>query len=188
MANTNPKNTKPVVTVRNTAPDSETVMSMILGAMVVVVLGALVFSYIRDWRSRQQASTTAEATPSPTPLIVEELPSEVVTETTDDGQEVPVNLPAQYIVKEGDSTWKIAEAFFGSGFNYVDIEDANGLQSNQDLTVGQELTIPKMAVRTKDNAGQPRAKITESKSNATPQPGPSKGDNSAAEAEMKKSE
>lgn len=155
----NPQNTKPKVTVPT---DSESVISMVLGAMVVVVIGALAFSYIRNWR-QQQNTAEEPGTEESTENVVEvtELPTEVMTETDETGREVPTNLPARYTVKEGDSTWTIAEAFYGSGYNYVDIEVANELTPDQELTTGMQLTIPKVSVRSAAEAGVPRGAMTE---------------------------
>lgn len=168
---------KPIVTV---AQDSESIISMILGAMVVIVIGALLFSYIRDWRKGQTTDAPAEEIPTE-PVLTEELPSEVKLETTESGESVPTGLPAKYTVKAGDTTWAIAEAFYGSGFNYVDIEEANGLSRDTMIEEGQTLTIPKVAVRTAALAAQP-TKYEEKDGVATGNVGPSKGDDSAAEA------
>lgn len=177
---------KPVVNVRT---DSESIISMVLGAMVVIVIGALLFSYVRDWRSKR-AEAPADQNQnmsSPAPIVVEELPqaSEVQTEKNDKGEEIPTNLPAKYTVKSGDSTWKIAQAFYGSGFNYTDIEAENNLKPNQDLTVGMELTVPKVAVRTAQTAGARPTVVKEEAGKADPQAvGPSKGDDSKAQKAM----
>ena len=121
------------------------------------------------------------------PIVVEELPQadQVETEKNDQGEEVPKNLPAKYTVKSGDSTWKIAEAFYGSGFNYIDIEAENGLKPNQNLNAGMELTIPKVAVRTSQSSGARPTTIKESAGKADPKAvGPSKGDDTAAQKMM----
>jgi len=165
--------------------DRETIISIILGAIVVIVIGALAFRYFRG------NNAAVEATPTPgienqQVVEVEELPQgEVMTEETTEGQ-IPTNLPAKYTVKEGDSTWKIAEAFYGSGFNYVDIETANGLTPEQGLTAGMSLTIPRVPVRTADSAAAPQGDIqTEEGTMPTEQTtGPTKGDDSAAQAVM----
>lgn len=170
---------KPIVNVR---PDSESIISMVLGAMVVVVIGALLFSYIRDWRARKTTANAEQKQDAtvPTPTV-EELPSQVSLETNSQGEAVPTNLPAKYVVKKGDTTWKIAVAFYGSGFNYVDIEQANNLKPETKVAVGQELTIPKVAVRTAQTAGNKNTKMTEQPSTAKTAIGPSKGDDSAAQ-------
>lgn len=177
------QNSKPTVQVPS---DSESIISMVLGAMVVVVIGALLFSYVRDWKKDTTPEETAptEQQANQEPLIIEELPVEVKTETDATGKVVPTNLPAKYTVKAGDSTWKIAEAFYGSGFNYVDIEQANNLQPEQELTAGQELTIPKVAVRTSKDSAPANRQYTEVQGVETSEIGPEKGDNTAAEAAL----
>lgn len=151
---------KPKVTVPT---DSESIISMILGAMVVVVIGALLFSYFRSWKQNQADMADKSAQESSQDVIeVTELPSEVMTETDENGREVPTNLPAKYTVQEGDSTWKIAEAFYGSGFNYIDIEEANSLEAEQELVAGMQLTIPKVSVRSSNEAGVMRTEMIES--------------------------
>lgn len=171
---------KPTVKVPVNTPDSESLISMILGAMVVVVIGALVFSYVRDWRKARQTAPTPTPSSSEQTVSVEELPTSVVLEDRD-GQKVPANLPAKYTVKEGDSTWKIAEAFYGSGFNYVDIEAANNLERDAELTAGMELTIPKTAVRDANSAGAPSTYSAQPGQATNGPAGPQKGDDSAAE-------
>lgn len=169
---------KPIVTVAN---DNESIISMILGAMVVVVIGALLFSYVRDWRKGR--SDTQELEPQiAQPIITEELPTEVLLETNDSGEEVPVGLPAQYTVKAGDTTWAIAEAFYGSGFNYVDIEAENGLARDTMIDEGQTLIIPQVPVRSAAMAAQPTQYQEQPGSYTNTTKGPSKGDDSKAEA------
>lgn len=121
--------------------DSETIVSIILGAMVIIVLGTLVVSYVRDWRGRSQP-TAEEVMVTPEPIVITELPTSPIPEV----------LPATYTVKQGDSTWTIAEAFYGSAYNYVDIETANALEPDSELNVGQELNIPAVPVRAEAGA------------------------------------
>lgn len=121
--------------------DSETIVSIILGAMVVIVLGTLVVSYVRDWRGRSQP-TAEEVMVTPEPIVITELPTSPIPEV----------LPATYTVKQGDSTWTIAEAFYGSAYNYVDIEAANALEPDSELNIGQELNIPAVPVRSEAGA------------------------------------
>ncbi len=173
---------KPIVTVAN---DSESLISMILGAMVVVVIGALLFSYVRDWRKGKNTTNQPKAEQTAEPILTQELPESVKLEKNGDGQDVPVGLPAKYTVKAGDSTWKIAQAFYGSGFNYVDIEKENNLTHDQEIVEGATLTIPKVAVRGAARAAEPaKYSVAAGKADVT-QVGPSKGDNSAAEAVLK---
>lgn len=165
--------------------DRETIISIVLGAIVVIVIGALAFRYFRD----NPADTTGnDANGQQMEQVVEvkELPSnsEIEYEDTDEGQ-VPSSLPVKYTVQPGDSTWKIAEAFYGSGFNYVDIEQENSLAADQELDSGMELIIPKVPVRSADQAGTPRDVTAQEGEMPEDQvAGPSKGDDSAAQELM----
>lgn len=50
----------------------------------------------------------------------------------------------EYIVKEGDTIWKISKKVYGSGANFQKILDANNLKENSVLSPGQKLIIPKI--------------------------------------------
>lgn len=106
---------------------NESTISMILGSLVVIVVGALVVNYFRN-------VSTIEKAP-------EEITPTVETEIQPDQ-----SLPAVYTVKKGDSLWKISESFWGSGYNWVDIVKENNLSNPDVLYVGRELRIPKTEV------------------------------------------
>jgi len=110
---------------------NESTLSMILGALVVVVVGVLIFNYFS--KTGQQ------------PVVVEE-PEVLVEEPKQEG-EVPSNLPTTHVVVMGENLWQIAEKYYDSGYNWVDIAEANGLANADVLLIGQELTIPQVAVR-----------------------------------------
>jgi len=113
---------------------NEATISTILGILVVIVVGVLIFNYFKGvGREKKQAlptQTTSEV------KLVEE-----------GGQLVPEGLPTTYKVQKGDNLWKIAEKFYGSGYNWVDIAKENKIKNSNILFVDQELTIPKMAVK-----------------------------------------
>lgn len=48
-----------------------------------------------------------------------------------------------YTVVEGDTFWKISQSVYGNGAEYQKILDANGMNENSPLKIGQELKIPK---------------------------------------------
>jgi LysM repeat protein len=179
---------KPVVTPAGT--DRETIISIILGAIVVIVIGSLAFRYLHQGGNVDQDAQLTEDVLEPSIVEVEELPSEVITEETAEGEQVPTNLPARYTVKPGDSTWAIAQAFYGSGFNYIDIESANNLEPEQELAAGMELIIPKVSVRDELSAGAPREPLTINELGVPPEQitGPTKGDDSQAEAALEEME
>lgn len=50
-------------------------------------------------------------------------------------------LPTEYIVKKGDSLWKIAKTTTGDGNNYKAIAEKNNIKNPDVITVGQRLVI-----------------------------------------------
>lgn len=55
--------------------------------------------------------------------------------------------PETHKVVKGESLWKIAEKYYNSGYNWVDISKANNLKNASVISEGQELTIPKVDVK-----------------------------------------
>lgn len=82
--------------------------------------------------------TVVEVTPTPTVLSLGEIEQQKA-----EGKEL--ELPVTYVVQPGDSSWRIAGVFYDNPLLYPEIEKANNLTVDQDLEVGQELTIPKLA-------------------------------------------
>jgi len=114
---------------------NESTISTLLGVMVVVVVGVLLFNYFKSARLDPQIEPEA---------IVTEQGVELEQR---DGKLIPKNLPAAYTVAAGDHLWAIAEKHYGSGYNWVDVAEVNGLTSPDTLLVGQELTLPQVEVR-----------------------------------------
>jgi nucleoid-associated protein YgaU len=110
---------------------NESTISMILGALVILVVGALIFNY---FRGVQKPPAEEVVKPEQIKLVEEE------------GKMIPENLPTTYQVKVGDDLWKIAENFYGSGYNWVDIAKENNLANANLIYVDQKLTIPRTAV------------------------------------------
>lgn len=108
-------------------PDS--LVSLFLGLAVVGVVGILIFNYVKGRRSPAQVDQKAaqiqqqQATGSATPL------------------------PATHTVAQGESLWKIAEKYFQSGYNWIDIAQANNLADPESIEVGQSLSIPNVSKR-----------------------------------------
>lgn len=97
---------------------------MVLGVLVIVVVGVLVVNYFRD-RGQQQG--------------------ELLPPVTD--QKMPVSEPTTHTVVKGETLWSIAEKYYNSGYNWVDIANENKLANANVLSEGQKLTIPAVAVR-----------------------------------------
>lgn len=114
---------------------AESTISTVLGALVVIVIGLLLFNYFRGVGKQAKPSIPGE---------------ETQIELIEEGGEAPKPveaLPATYKVKPGDHLWKIAKSFYGSGYNWVDVAKENNLPNANLLAVAQELAIPDVPVR-----------------------------------------
>jgi len=96
---------------------------------------------------------TLNLVPSPEPVRAAMLPAPTptpVVETTTSNEPVEytakVALPATYTVTKGDNIGKIAQKMYGKYSLWPHIRDANThiLGGNIDLSIGMELTIPKL--------------------------------------------
>ncbi len=97
----------------------ESFVSMALGLAVVLVIGVLIVNYLRQGKS---ASTTQ-------------------TEESAQTEEAKT-VPGKHTVKAGETLWSIAEDFYKSGYNWVDIQKANNIANPDAIEEGQTLTIP----------------------------------------------
>lgn len=114
---------------------NESTISTLLGMLVVLVVGVLIFNYFKNVGNKpSESEELSEET-----LQNEEQPKE-------EGK-VPENLPEEYTVKEGDNLWMIAEKNFGSGYNWVDIAKENNLSDPNYLVVDQKIKLPKAAAK-----------------------------------------
>lgn len=120
---------------------NENVLSMFFGLVTVLLIGILI---VRMYRANSPAeiSDMAQETAAPTEMV-----GEVAVTKMDDGTKVPTELPEKVTVEKGQHLWAIAEKYYGSGYNYVDIAKANNLSNPEQLAVGQELVLPKVAVK-----------------------------------------
>lgn len=95
--------------------DSDSILSFVVGIVLVVVIAMLTYSIIR---SSRQFSGPAN----------------------DQGEKMTV--PTIYTVKDGDTLWDIAMTYYQSGYNWVDIARTNDLENPDGLAIGQVLAIP----------------------------------------------
>lgn len=120
---------------------NESMISMFFGVVTVILIGVLV---VRMYSANKPAEITPEAEQIEAKT---EMVGEVVVEKREDGTKVPKELPEKVTVQKGEHLWAIAERYYGSGYNYVDIAKANNLANASALAVGMELTLPKVAVK-----------------------------------------
>jgi nucleoid-associated protein YgaU len=140
-----------VKSVLKTVKLNESTISMLLGAIVIVVVGLLVINYFRGLESGNTS------------------PTAVNTENT-------TTLPTTHTVVQGETLWSISEKYYGSGFNWVDIRDANSLRNANDISEDQQLTIPVAEKKTEElaDASSPAPTATVAvAATASPSPSPS---------------
>ncbi|OGG12536.1 hypothetical protein A3D77_04300 [Candidatus Gottesmanbacteria bacterium RIFCSPHIGHO2_02_FULL_39_11] len=82
---------------------------------------------------------------APTPTL-KPLPTLIPTATPTQKGTASLKLPSKYRVAANDTLWSIAEKFYSSGYNWVDIAKENKIDNPNLLAVGKELTIPNTKV------------------------------------------
>ncbi len=95
---------------------NESNISMVLGALVVVVVGVLVINYLRESKVGS--------------------PSSEISKTGE--------VSTKHVVAEGESLWSISEKYYSDGYKWVELAQANNIQNAGYIEVGQELTIPNL--------------------------------------------
>jgi len=99
--------------------------SLLLGMVVVVVVGFIIFSFVKNKGNLQQTSSVKNSAVS-----------------EEQGDKPKSSLPKTYTVVAGDHLWSISEKFYKSGYNWVDIAKANNLANPSIVHAGVKLTIP----------------------------------------------
>jgi len=96
-----------------------------------VVIAGLIFNYFRTTNLKSWQGTL---------LTEQEAASTISSENSD-------KVIATYKVVKGDDLWHIAEKFYRSGYNYVDIMKENKITGAGVIVAGQELVIPKVEAK-----------------------------------------
>lgn len=98
-------------------------VSLVLGALIILVVGILVFNYFNKNKADLGPAQQIE---------------------TDQQDVLKDNLPGKYTVKEDDTLFLIAEKYYDDGFKYTEIAEANNLTNPDEIEVGQSIEIPKL--------------------------------------------
>lgn len=114
---------------------NESTISTLLGGFVVLIVGVLIFNYFKTGKTGEVSLEHPE----------EENQTSVTQ--TDSDKMMPNNLPKSHKVKPGESLWQISEKYYTSGYNWVDIAKENKLVNPNHLEVGEELKLPKTAIK-----------------------------------------
>ncbi len=97
-------------------------VSMILGVLIILVVGILLFNYFN--RPKNELGPAQQ---------------------TQQGEDIsPSNLPGKYTVKEGDTLFDISNKYYNDGYKYTEIAKTNNLTNADAIDTGQVLEIPKL--------------------------------------------
>jgi nucleoid-associated protein YgaU len=107
--------------------NNQSYLNLILGGLIIVVLGVLVYNYFNKPTSDLGSSMETQN---------EQTQGDVAKE----------ELPGKYTVKEGDTLFTIAQKYYDDGYKYTEIVKENKLANENQVEVGQELTIPKLNI------------------------------------------
>lgn len=110
--------------LENEIQGNQSRLSLVLGALIVLVLGFLIFNYFNK--------NKADLGPAQT------------TELTEQGDVSKENLPGKYTIKEGDTLFAVAEEYYNDGFKYTEIAKVNNINDVNTITAGQVIEIPKL--------------------------------------------
>ncbi|MBI3485657.1 LysM peptidoglycan-binding domain-containing protein [Candidatus Daviesbacteria bacterium] len=102
-------------------------LSLILGALIVIVLGVLLYNYFN--KPQGELGPSQQSNPAK-------------TEATADVKKD--QLPGKYTVKDGDTLYLIAQKYYDDGYKYPSLVEENKLADENVITVGQVLDIPKL--------------------------------------------
>ena len=102
-------------------------LSLVLGGLIVIVVGILVFNYFNKDTSKSEISQAGEKTESKEDVA-------------------PTELPGKYTVKEGDTLFTIAQKYYQDGYKFDEIAKVNNLANADMIEVGQVLDIPRLAI------------------------------------------
>ncbi len=100
---------------------SEELVSMLLGLAIVVVIVSLIFNFI-------QRKKGTVAIPGSTNISLSE---NVIKENG-----------GEYVVKKGDSLWKIAQNQYNDGYAWTKIAKENNIKNVSNIYAGQKLKMP----------------------------------------------
>ena len=106
----------------------ESYTSLLLGMIVVVVIGLVIFSFAKSKGVLRQTSSVKDNT--------------VTKEEQENNKQKVASLPKIYTVVAGDDLWTISKKLYKSGYNWVDIAKANKLANADIVYAGDKLVIP----------------------------------------------
>ena len=127
---TNQKKTDPAALIKSRLPQDlsnqlrlgESYISLVLGAVVVFGLSVILFLFIKE-SGLQGANPTINETSIPATV------TQITSQKT-------------YVLQEGEGLWDVAVKFYGDGYRYTEIIEANKLENPDYIEPGTRLIIP----------------------------------------------
>lgn len=110
-------------------------ISMVLGALIILVLGVLIYNYFNK----------NNGTLGPAQQTESEQKQDVAKD----------KLPGEYIVKDGDTLFIISEKYYADGNKFEEIAKVNNLVNPDQIETGQVLQIPKLISQIAESSPQP---------------------------------
>lgn len=112
--------------ISNEFRSNQSYLNLILGLLIILVAGVLVFNYLKK---TQPALGPAQ---------------QISLEDQTQKDTEPGSLPGKYTVKDGDTLFKIAEAYYKDGWKFAKIAEENKLVNADVIAIGQVLNLPKI--------------------------------------------
>ena len=113
--------------IKTEVETNQSKLSMVLGGLIILVIGILIFNYFNKSNPSLGPSSQTEQSPSP-----------------ETGDVSPNQLPGKYTVKEDDTLFIIAEKYYQDGSRFEDIAKANNIIDVDLVETGTVLEIPKL--------------------------------------------
>lgn len=139
--------------------DRQSLTSLGLGTLVVIIIGLLIFNYF---------SKIKQAPPLSEEAVTEETLEKVIGEEmglAGEGEEAkpnfefqPTDLPKEHTVAKGEHLWGLAKRYYNNGYQWVEIARANNLANADLIKAGDILTIPASEIAEKTEASEETAK------------------------------
>lgn len=110
--------------IQSDLEDRQSVVSLVLGALIIIIVGILLYNYFNK--------PSGDLGPSQQ------------TEDETSGDVAKEDLPGQYTIKAEDTLFSIAQNYYDDGYKYTVIAEANNLTDPNAIEAGQVLQIPKL--------------------------------------------
>lgn len=121
--------------------DRQSLTSLGLGTLVVIIIGLLIFNYF---------SKIKQTPPLSEEVVTEEAVEEEVAIEGEEGKPSfefkPTELPTEHTVARGEHLWGLAQRYYDDGYQWVKIVQENKIANADVILPGSKLRIPELEV------------------------------------------